>query len=67
MEADIARSFGYDFSQKALLPGRQYKLENGTIETGRKECPIGELYIASQSNGEGGRIFAKTNLIPRDI
>ena len=42
MEGDIARGFGYDFAQKALMPGRQYKIENGTIEPGRKECPIGE-------------------------
>jgi hypothetical protein len=43
MEIDIARSFGYDFSQRALLPGRQYRVENGTIEQGRKECPIGKI------------------------
>jgi hypothetical protein len=43
METDIARGFGYDFTQRALIPGRQYKVENGTIEHGRKECPIGEL------------------------
>jgi hypothetical protein len=47
MESDIARSFGYEFSQKALLPGRQYKVENGTIEAGRKECAIGELIVQS--------------------
>ena len=45
MEADIARSFGYDFAQKALLPGRQYRIEDGTIEAGRKECAIGELIV----------------------
>ena len=43
METDIARGFGYDFPQKALLPGRQYKVENASIETGRKECPIGDI------------------------
>ena len=43
METDIARGFGYEFAQKALIPGRQYKIENGTIEPGRKECPIGEI------------------------
>lgn len=43
MESDIARAHGYDFVQKALLPGRQYHLEDGQIEQGRKECPIGIL------------------------
>ena len=43
MEADIARSFGYDFAQKPLLAGRQYRIESGTIEPGRKECPIGTI------------------------
>jgi hypothetical protein len=43
LESDIAKNHGYDYAQKALLPGRQYRLEDGTIETGRKECPIGEL------------------------
>jgi hypothetical protein len=47
MEADIARSFGYDFAQKALLPGRQYRIEDSTIEAGRKECAIGELIVQS--------------------
>lgn len=28
MESDVALTHGYDFSQKALLPGRQYKIEN---------------------------------------
>lgn len=40
MESDIARECSYDFPQRALLPGRQYKAEHGTLETGRKECPI---------------------------
>ena len=40
LEMDMASSFGYSFSQKALIPGRQYKIENGTIEPGRKECSI---------------------------
>ena len=43
LESDIAKNHGYDYAQKALLPGRQYRLEDGTIETGRKECPIGEM------------------------
>lgn len=41
MESDIARECGYEFPQKALLPGRQYRVENGNIEAGRKECQIG--------------------------
>lgn len=43
MESDIARECGYEFPQKALLPGRQYKAEFATLEPGRKECPIGTL------------------------
>lgn len=43
LESDIAKTFGYEFPQKALLPGRQYKIEKGSIETGRKECPIGKI------------------------
>lgn len=43
MESDIAHECGYEFPQKAILPGRQYRVENGNIEAGRKECPIGEL------------------------
>lgn len=48
MEYDIARECGYQFPQKALLPGRQYRVESGSIETGRKDCPIGEFI----KNGE---------------
>lgn len=69
MEADIARGFGYDFAQKALLPGRQYKVENASIETGRKECPIGEIIQTSEStlqNPEEKRIYASSSLIPRE-
>jgi hypothetical protein len=62
MESDIAHTFGYEFSQKALLPGRQYRIENGSIEAGRKECPIGEMLknntsIDSSIQNEN-RIFA---------
>lgn len=49
LHADIAKGYGYDFAQKALIPGRQYRIENGTIETGRKECPIGELIVTRHS------------------
>lgn len=68
MEGDIARTFGYEFSQKSLLPGRQYHIENGTIETGRKECPIGDIIQNPRShdkNLEDQRVFAKWPLLPR--
>jgi hypothetical protein len=62
MESDIARECGYEFPQRALLPGRQYKAEHGTLETGRKECPIGELVSSKQSvvssDGEQQRLYA---------
>lgn len=43
IESDFAKNAGYTFPQKALTPGRQYRVENGGIEAGRKECSIGEL------------------------
>ena len=43
LENDYAKNAGYTFPQKPLIPGRQYKVENGGIEAGRKECSIGEL------------------------
>lgn len=46
-EINFARKYGFDFPQKVLTPGRQYKIENGGIENGRKECPIGTLEIQS--------------------
>ena len=54
METDIARGFGYDFAQRALLPGRQCRVENGTIEPGRKECPIGELSRHREERNDPG-------------
>ena len=45
MESDVARECGYEFPQRALLPGRQYKAEFGALEPGRKECPIGTLTV----------------------
>ena len=54
METDIARGFGYDFAQKALIAGRQYRVENGTIEPGRKECPIGELSRHREERSDPG-------------
>lgn len=59
MESDIARECGYEFTQKALLPGRQYKIEKGTIEQGRKECPIGELIKNNEPSAQTQeRIYA---------
>lgn len=46
-ELNLGKAYGFDFPQKVLTPGRQYRLENGTIETGRKECPIGKLTLLS--------------------
>lgn len=69
MESDIARECGYEFSQKALLPGRQYKVENGNIETGRKECPIGELIIDREHGNlesTDPRLYADAPLFPRE-
>jgi hypothetical protein len=45
-ESAFALQYGYDFPQKVLLPGRQYRLEAGAIEVGRKECPIATLDIS---------------------
>ncbi len=42
-EISFAQEHGFEFPQKALLPGRQFRLEKGSIETGRKECPIGTI------------------------
>lgn len=42
-EQNFAREHGYEFAQKVLHPGRQYRIEHGNIETGRKECPIATL------------------------
>ncbi len=71
MESDIAHTFGYEFAQKALLPGRQYRIENWIIEPGRKECPIGEILKNSTLNNadthSGNRIFAKWPLMNRDL
>jgi len=47
-ESAFALQYGYNFPQKVLLPGRQYRLENGTIEVGRKECPIGTLEVSRE-------------------
>ncbi len=69
METDIARSFGYDFAQKALIPGRQYRIENSSIEQGRKECSIGT--IRPNTNSEKGsstaRIFSRWPLMEREL
>jgi hypothetical protein len=70
VERDYAKNAGYEFSQKALLAWRQYTVEHGTIEQGRKECSIGEII---KSNGwiekttDSDRVFATWPLFPRDI
>ncbi|MDD2693613.1 MAG: MBL fold metallo-hydrolase [Candidatus Gracilibacteria bacterium] len=69
MESDIARECGYEFPQKALLPGRQYRVENANIETGRKECPIGELIIDREHGNlesTDPRLYAEAPLFPRE-
>lgn len=40
IENDYAKNAGYNFPQKALIPGRQYRVENGGIEVGRKEFSL---------------------------
>ncbi len=52
IESDYAAQYDYNFPQKALNPGRQYRIENGNIETGRKDCPIGKLVISHTHNNE---------------
>lgn len=47
-ENSLALQYGYNFPQKVLLPGRQYRLEMGSIEPGRKECPIGTLEVSRE-------------------
>lgn len=67
-ESDVAAKHGYDFSQKALLPGRQYRVEKGQIETGRKECPLGELVFSHTKIGYENlpdRVYAEGPLFPR--
>ena len=71
IESDYAKNTWYEFSQKALLSGRQYKIENGNIEQGRKECPIGELLkdsdVSPRGNPSEERIYASLPLFPREI
>lgn len=71
METDIARTFWYEFSQKALLPGRQYRIENGSIEAWRKECLIWKIIqnLASNnpSNSVENRVFSNGPLIKSEI
>ncbi len=70
VEQDYAREASYEFSQKALLPGRQYRIEGGTIETGRKECPIARLikpdtHSPKSLSDTPPRIYAHGPLFPR--
>lgn len=68
LENDYAKNAGYTFPQKALLPGRQYKVENGGIETGRKECSIAilERLPIESKKSLSERIYAKNPLIHRE-
>lgn len=65
IESDYAKNFDYNFPQKAMNAGKQYKVENGQIETGRKDCPIGKLVVSHENNAEltGERKFSKTPLL----
>lgn len=70
MESDIARECGYQFPQRAILPGRQYRAEFGTLEPGRKECQIGELIMNNEKwkiDTEDQRIYASWPLFPRTL
>ncbi len=71
IEHDYAKNTGYTFSQKALLAGRQYKVEGWTIEQGRKECPIGILENSQKEIGyiwsPNERMYASWPLFPREI
>ncbi len=42
-EVGLAKSHGFEFAQKALIPGRIYEINNNSFINGRKECPIGTL------------------------
>ena len=68
-EVSFATEYGYSFSQKALLPGRQYIIENGIIEQGRKECSIGKFIpnIPPWSNQDDTRVYADGPLFPREM
>jgi hypothetical protein len=54
IESDYAKNAGYTFPQKALTPGRQYRVENGGFEAGRKECGIGELLRHREERSDPG-------------
>ena len=67
-EVSFATEYGYTFPQRALMPGRQFRVEWGVIEPGRKECPIGELMRneASSHPSEGDvHLYASWPLFPR--
>lgn len=71
-EMSFAQEYGFDFPQKALLPGRQFRLENGTVEPGRKECPIGIIQkekesIQSHHFNQSERLYATGPLLPREF
>ncbi len=68
-EISFAEEYGYNFPQKALYPGRQFRIENGTIEQGRKECPIGEIikYVPEWNEQSDIRIYATWPLMPKEL
>lgn len=68
-EVSFATEYWYSFSQKALLPGRQYVIKNAVIEQGRKERSIGEFvpYIPLWINQSDVRIYAHGPLFPRKM
>lgn len=65
IENNYAKKYWYNFSQKALNAGRQYKIENWQIETWRKDCPIWKLVLNNEKNPFSlwERIFSKTPLL----
>jgi Beta-lactamase superfamily domain len=67
IESDVAAQYGYDFVQKALLPWRQYRLTQGTIEAGRKECPIGEIIAPEPISWACVRHYARWSLSRYDL
>ncbi len=70
LETDIVRSLGYDLVAKALLPGRQYRVESGSIEAGRKECPIGTLTVPREKVNPTEveeRSYILTPMFPRTL
>lgn len=69
-EVQIAATYDFHFPQKALLPGRQFRIEKGDIETGRKECPIWELSFSREQTPVEIEVFKRFShwpLFPREV